>query len=366
MPEARRVLRARAGRGRQASQAKRRTATAAASSAAASAAPRTCRGASRTFAGSRRAAASPSFPRIKTASGDLGVYDLKTKTITLLHNVTVAQGKNVLHGERVVVDTVSGNAHFDSNAEAQNGTSPAKPPGRVRAVILPNKDAKGGGPANTMSIGPLGRPAELGANCGAPSQHGGDKSAKVCSGRREYPGDLTSKVPGLRGLAGVVDIFSYFRRRGAPSRQPALTEAEEIDLASMGGVINGTYLDIASGPAARAQSAQQATPAAHAPPQPPPRTAGRPTPTPQRAPAPDSGPKRPPPRKTSLRRRRAAPPGRKRRGAARAQGRARRAWRGKDLRRPQGGQRRQPLRAQGRGGRVCSARTVPARPRCST
>ena len=90
----------------------------------------------------------------QTASGDRGVYDLKTKTITLLHNVTVAQGKNVLHGERVVVDTVSGNAHFDSNMEAQNGTSPAKPPGRVRAVILPNKDAKGGGPTNTMSIGP--------------------------------------------------------------------------------------------------------------------------------------------------------------------------------------------------------------------
>lgn len=91
----------------------------------------------------------------QTASGDLGIYDLKTKTITLLHNVTVAQGKNVLHGERVVVDTVSGNAHFDSIADAQNGTSPARPPGRVRAVILPNKDAKGGGgPPNTMSIGP--------------------------------------------------------------------------------------------------------------------------------------------------------------------------------------------------------------------
>ena len=92
----------------------------------------------------------------QTASGDLGVYDLKTKTITLLHNVTVAQGKNVLHGERVVVDTVSGNAHFDANTDAQNGTSAARPPGRVRAVILPNKDAKGGaiGPTNTMPIGP--------------------------------------------------------------------------------------------------------------------------------------------------------------------------------------------------------------------
>jgi lipopolysaccharide export system protein LptA len=91
----------------------------------------------------------------QTASGDLGVYDLKTKTITLLHNVTVAQGKNVLHGERVVVDTVSGNARFDAAADVQNGTSLAKSPGHVRAVIMPNKDAKGGTvPTNTMSIAP--------------------------------------------------------------------------------------------------------------------------------------------------------------------------------------------------------------------
>jgi lipopolysaccharide export system protein LptA len=103
----------------------------------------------------------------QTASGDLGVYDLKTKTITLLHNVTVAQGKNVLHGERVVVDTVSGNAHFDSNTEVQNGASVVKSPGRVRAVILPNKDAKdakdakgGAGPTNPLSIGPAAGPAK--------------------------------------------------------------------------------------------------------------------------------------------------------------------------------------------------------------
>jgi lipopolysaccharide export system protein LptA len=91
----------------------------------------------------------------QTASGDRGVYDLKTKTITLVHHVTVAQGKNVLHGERVVVDTVSGNAHIDSNVEAENG-SPAKPPGRVRVLILPNKDTKDtkGGSPNATSIMP--------------------------------------------------------------------------------------------------------------------------------------------------------------------------------------------------------------------
>ena len=91
----------------------------------------------------------------------------------------------------------------------------------------------------------------------------------------------------------MVDIFSYFRRRGAPLRQPALTQAEEIDLASMGGAINGTYLDIASGPAPEGKARSKQPP-------PPPQPRGRrpPDTVPQRPPAPDSGPKRPPPPET--------------------------------------------------------------------
>src|SRR6516165_4658276 len=34
----------------------------------------------------------------QSASGDLGIYDLKTKTITLSGNVVVSQGQNVIHG----------------------------------------------------------------------------------------------------------------------------------------------------------------------------------------------------------------------------------------------------------------------------
>ncbi len=80
----------------------------------------------------------------QNASGDLGVYDLRKKTITLTGNVVVSQGKNVLHGDRVVVDTVTGNAHFESNASG---------PSRVRALIQPGKGANGG-PSNIMTIGP--------------------------------------------------------------------------------------------------------------------------------------------------------------------------------------------------------------------
>ena len=57
----------------------------------------------------------------QNASGELGVYDLKTKTITLTGNVVVSQGKNVLHGERVVVDTATGNARVESGATTTTG-----------------------------------------------------------------------------------------------------------------------------------------------------------------------------------------------------------------------------------------------------
>ena len=88
----------------------------------------------------------------------------------------------------------------------------------------------------------------------------------------------------------MVDIFSYFRRRGAPSRQPALADAETVDLASMGGEINGTYLDIASGPApGRKMRSKQPQPS------PPPRARRPPEGVPKRAPPPESAPKRLPP-----------------------------------------------------------------------
>jgi lipopolysaccharide export system protein LptA len=85
----------------------------------------------------------------QNASGDLGVYDLMAKTITLTGNVVVSQGQNVIHGERVVVDTVTGNARVESNNQGGGAT-----PSRVRALIQPNQGQSG--PGNVMTIGPGG------------------------------------------------------------------------------------------------------------------------------------------------------------------------------------------------------------------
>jgi lipopolysaccharide export system protein LptA len=89
----------------------------------------------------------------QNASGDLGIYDLKTKTITLSGNVVVSQGQNVIHGERVVVDTTTGNARVESASSGGTGGTGAAP-GRVRALIQPGKGQSGGAPANVMTIGP--------------------------------------------------------------------------------------------------------------------------------------------------------------------------------------------------------------------
>src|ERR1700685_3007388 len=80
----------------------------------------------------------------QNASGDLGVYDLISKTITLTGNVVVSQGQNVIHGERVIVDTVTGNARVESAANGAGGGGPAASPGRVRALIQPGKGQNGG------------------------------------------------------------------------------------------------------------------------------------------------------------------------------------------------------------------------------
>ncbi len=84
-------------------------------------------------------------------NGDLGVYDMKTKTITLIGNVVVSRGKDVLRGERVVVNTPTGDARVCGTAARDGAKTGTIAHDRVRVLITPRKDAKGA-PTNTMSF----------------------------------------------------------------------------------------------------------------------------------------------------------------------------------------------------------------------
>ena len=88
----------------------------------------------------------------QNARGDEAIYDLRTKQIILSGHVTISQGPNVINGERVVVDTATGNARVESAASnGAPGTGGPRPP--VRALIQPGK-GQGGTGSNFMTIGP--------------------------------------------------------------------------------------------------------------------------------------------------------------------------------------------------------------------
>lgn len=76
----------------------------------------------------------------ETAQGREGVYDLAGETITLIGDVVLTRGENVIRGERLVMDLVTGRSRIDA-APGATGT------GRVRGVFVPGGD--GGANSNT-------------------------------------------------------------------------------------------------------------------------------------------------------------------------------------------------------------------------
>lgn len=75
----------------------------------------------------------------QTATGDTGLFDMRANTITLLGNVVVSQGTNVLRGERLLVDMTTGVSRVDSGAKSK---------GRVEMLIQQT-----GGKDNPLSGG---------------------------------------------------------------------------------------------------------------------------------------------------------------------------------------------------------------------
>jgi lipopolysaccharide export system protein LptA len=52
----------------------------------------------------------------QTVTGELGVFDMRTNTVTVSGNVAMTQGQNVLRGERLVVDLGTGVSRVESKA----------------------------------------------------------------------------------------------------------------------------------------------------------------------------------------------------------------------------------------------------------
>jgi len=64
----------------------------------------------------------------QTATGENGVFDMRANTVTLLGNVVISQGQNVVKGDRLTVDMTTGVSRVECD----------KPPCRVQALLTPN------------------------------------------------------------------------------------------------------------------------------------------------------------------------------------------------------------------------------------
>lgn len=69
----------------------------------------------------------------RTVRADDAVYAFASETITLTGNVIVVQGKSVVRGDRMVINTKTGQANMTSKATGRNKS------GRVRGVFYPNE-----------------------------------------------------------------------------------------------------------------------------------------------------------------------------------------------------------------------------------
>ena len=89
----------------------------------------------------------------QTATGELGLFDMKTNTVTLTGNVVMTQGQNVLRGDKLVVDLTSGVSRVESGKNGQ---------GRVQGLFQPGSGAPdlksgvlGGQPQQPVPVRPF-------------------------------------------------------------------------------------------------------------------------------------------------------------------------------------------------------------------
>ena len=79
----------------------------------------------------------------QTATGDNASFDMRTNTVTLLGNVLVTQGQNVLRGDRLIVDLNSGISRVESGKPGQGG--------RVQGLFVPSGSNPSAKPESPLS-----------------------------------------------------------------------------------------------------------------------------------------------------------------------------------------------------------------------
>jgi lipopolysaccharide export system protein LptA len=108
----------------------------------------------------------------QTTTSDWALYDVPTQTVTVGGNVVLMQGKNVLKGDRLVIDLKTGESRFENTGNAAAGN-------RIRALFMPKQDgaSEGAKTGNGQSGTEKSADEKSGNGSTGTEKSGNDKSA---------------------------------------------------------------------------------------------------------------------------------------------------------------------------------------------
>jgi lipopolysaccharide export system protein LptA len=106
----------------------------------------------------------------QTVTGETGIFDMKTNTVTLTGGVVLTKDKNVLKGDRLVVDMTTGVSRVESSGgRGVSGLFNSSAPGKEGGSLNLMPGSKAGG---TSAPRAPGKPMKLNSLPHASGRHG--------------------------------------------------------------------------------------------------------------------------------------------------------------------------------------------------
>ncbi|UTD30266.1 LptA/OstA family protein [Bradyrhizobium sp. WD16] len=91
----------------------------------------------------------------QTVTGDNGVFDMKTNTITVTGNVVLTQGDNILRGDTLIVDMTTGISRVEAKKGVQGMFKSSAPTNPGAGGLFPSSPPQPSAPAPRQSGKPL-------------------------------------------------------------------------------------------------------------------------------------------------------------------------------------------------------------------
>ena len=114
----------------------------------------------------------------QTTSSEWAIYDVPSQQVTVGGNVVLTQGKNVLKGDRLVIDLKTGESRFDNTGNT------AVAGGRIRALFMPKEAADN-------------------AKSGDATKSGDSASGEAAAGSAAPAGEAADTTPSISETSGT-------------------------------------------------------------------------------------------------------------------------------------------------------------------